>query len=116
MSGSAEYDFVIVGGGTAGLVLANRLTENESVSVVVLEAGSNHIKDARITVPGLSSALYDDPEFDWSFKSVPQVGCLPKSARRSQSSLQRRKTSMEKSSLTLAARPSAAPAPSTSLV
>lgn len=70
-----DYDFVIVGGGTAGLVLANRLTELANVSVLVLEAGSNRIQDPRITIPGMSSALYDDPEFDWMIRSVPQVIC-----------------------------------------
>ena len=67
-----EYDFVIVGGGTAGLVLANRLSENKSTSVLALEAGTNRIDDARVTIPGMSSALYNS-EFDWMFKSVPQV-------------------------------------------
>lgn len=56
-----------------GLVLANRPTENQEVSVLVLMAGINRIKDPRVAVPGLSSALYDDPEFDWMFRSVPQV-------------------------------------------
>lgn len=63
-----EYDFVILGAGTAELVIANRL------SVLVLEAGSNRIKESRTIVPGLSSALYDDPELDWMFRSVPHVG------------------------------------------
>ncbi len=68
-----EYDYVVVGGGTAGLVLANRLTEDPHVEVAVLEAGSDRLKDPRITTPGLTSALYDNPEFDWIFRSTPQV-------------------------------------------
>ena len=42
------FDFVIVGGGTAGLVLAARLSEDPSKSVLVLEAGSAHFDDPLI--------------------------------------------------------------------
>ena len=73
MEAHQEFDFIIVGGGTAGLVVANRLTEDADTSVLVLEAGSDRTKDPRITIPGMSSALYDNPEFDWAFRSVPQV-------------------------------------------
>jgi choline dehydrogenase-like flavoprotein len=68
-----EYDFIIVGGGTAGLVIAARLTENPSIKVLVLEAGANRTNDARILTPGLRGSLYDDPKYDWQFEIAPQV-------------------------------------------
>ncbi len=74
----AEYDYVIVGGGTSGLVLANRLTEDPDVHVLVLEAGANKNKDPKIVIPGLVNTTYNDPEYDWSFCTIPQVrSCLP---------------------------------------
>ena len=69
----AAFDFIIVGGGTAGLVLANRLTADPKVSVLVIETGSDRLKDPRIITPGLATTLYDDPTYDWSFNTVPQV-------------------------------------------
>jgi len=97
-------------------VIANRLTENEDISVLVLEAGSNRIKDPRITVPGLSSALYGNPEFDWMFRSVPQIGLLVFEVTNVANIAPLRNTSMVKSLPILAARQLAAPAPSTSSV
>ncbi|KAI9933722.1 hypothetical protein ASPWEDRAFT_48429 [Aspergillus wentii DTO 134E9] len=67
-----SYDYIVVGGGTSGLVVANRLTEDPSVNVLVLEAGSNRVDDPRIAAPGLAVATYDDPDFDWCLTSVPQ--------------------------------------------
>jgi len=56
---SLKYDFVIVGGGTAGNVVANRLTENPGFSVLVLEAGGSNIGVLDSIVPGLDGGLFD---------------------------------------------------------
>lgn len=43
-----EYDFIVAGGGTAGLCLAGRLAENPKVSVLVIEAGKAYVTPRRI--------------------------------------------------------------------
>ncbi|KAH8894636.1 alcohol oxidase [Thozetella sp. PMI_491] len=68
-----SYSFIIVGGGTAGLVLAARLTEIPQVSVLVLEAGENRLNDPKVDTPALMSQLYEDPDYDWCLKTVPQT-------------------------------------------
>jgi choline dehydrogenase len=64
------YDYVIAGAGTAGCVLANRLTEDPSVRVLVLEAGSRDWNPF-IHVPGGIAKLYG-PRVNWRFYTVPQ--------------------------------------------
>ena len=49
---SPKYTHLIIGGGTAGLVVAARLSEHPDITVGVLEAGSAAFDDPRINVPG----------------------------------------------------------------
>jgi choline dehydrogenase-like flavoprotein len=80
---SQAFDFLVVGGGTAGLVLANRLSENGKYSVGVLEAGRNKSEDPNVNIPVLFPKMLSSEEYDWMLKSVPQVSswneCYPES-------------------------------------
>lgn len=69
---ASEFDVVIVGGGTAGLVLAARLSEDPKTQVLVLEAGDDLTADPRINVPAMWPQL-QGTDADWQLKTVPQV-------------------------------------------
>ncbi|KAF2855286.1 GMC oxidoreductase [Plenodomus tracheiphilus IPT5] len=66
-----EYDFVIAGGGTAGLVLANRLTESGRFSVLVLEAGPNPEQVRSHESPG-GNQFIKGSVIDWGLLTTPQ--------------------------------------------
>ena len=71
---SHEYDFVIVGGGTAGLAIAARLTENPDVSVGVLEAGKNRLDDMLVDTPAMFLQMLGNKEYDWMLNTTAQEG------------------------------------------
>lgn len=70
---SHNFTHIVVGGGTAGLVVASRLSEDPSITVGVLEAGPAAPDEPRINVPGrLGETLFT--EYDWQFETTPQPG------------------------------------------
>ncbi|KAL2156795.1 hypothetical protein VTH82DRAFT_1541 [Thermothelomyces myriococcoides] len=68
-----EYDYIIIGGGTAGLTVADRLTENERHSILVLERGPFQNSSA-VTTISLGGRAYTDPSLTFNISSVPQAG------------------------------------------
>ncbi|CAG8898815.1 unnamed protein product [Penicillium egyptiacum] len=66
-----QFDYIIIGGGTAGLIVASRLTEDAETSVLLIEAGSDRIGDSRIDT-GLVTSLYGDNDLDWNFLCGPK--------------------------------------------
>lgn len=71
-----EFDYVIVGGGSAGATLASRLSEDPKVSVCLLEAGGEG-KSLFVRVPSLViGAVHGGrlTNLNWGFETVPQPG------------------------------------------
>jgi choline dehydrogenase len=66
-----EYDYVIVGAGSAGCVLAARLSEDPGVNVALLEAGGSDRK-TEIRIPAAFSKLFKT-EYDWDFTTAKQA-------------------------------------------
>ena len=68
-----ETDYIIVGAGSAGCVLANRLSENGKHQVTVLEAGGTDLRFF-VQMPLGYGKLFYDPAVNWMYKSEPDPG------------------------------------------
>ena len=66
-----QYDYVIIGAGSAGCVLANRLSANPSNKVLLLEAGGTD-RNLWIHVPVGFQKLLNHPTLNWNFKTEPE--------------------------------------------
>ncbi len=70
---SSEFDYVIVGAGTAGCLLANRLSSNPSRRVLLIEAGASD-NYPWIHIPVGYLYCIDNPRTDWRFRTEPDTG------------------------------------------
>ncbi len=67
----AEYDFIIVGAGSAGCVLANRLSEDETASVLLVEAGPRD-RSWQLSMPAALAYPLRSNRFNWGYTTEPQ--------------------------------------------
>ena len=68
---AADFDYIVVGAGSAGCVVANRLSADPSVTVCLIEAGGSD-NSLRVKVPAGILSLYGNPNYDYCFVGVPQ--------------------------------------------
>ncbi|TBU22834.1 hypothetical protein BD311DRAFT_822359 [Dichomitus squalens] len=66
------YDYVVVGTGPGGSVVASRLSEDPNTNVLVIEAGPSDKGVTSLQIPLLAPQLQPNQAFDWNFTTVPQ--------------------------------------------
>ncbi|KAG5650469.1 hypothetical protein H0H81_012132 [Sphagnurus paluster] len=69
---STVFDYIVIGGGTAGLTVARRLSDDTSKKVLVLEAGRSGINDPLVTIPQKSFSFIGT-DIDWLYNTAPQT-------------------------------------------
>ena len=74
MPDNAAYDYIVVGAGSAGAVVASRLSESGAYRVLLLEAGTKGSNHFWSIVPVGTSKMIDDPAVNWCYKSEPDEG------------------------------------------
>ena len=73
MAVAESYDYIIAGAGSAGCVLANRLGEDSSLRILVLEAGGSE-KAVIVDMPAALSIPMNTKRFNWGMKTEPEPG------------------------------------------
>ena len=74
-----SFDYVIVGGGTCGLVVANRLSQDPATTVAVIDPGPDARSNPLVREPAPSLPLFRSLLTNWDYRTLPQANALGRS-------------------------------------